>query len=166
MGDFSELAVLDDLGGLLEVRPRALLCAELDDAVRALIGVEGFDGAFDGVRERLLEIDILAGGHGVDQHLAMPVVRRCDVDRIHILAIENSTVILVALELHVLLQASQLLVSLIQPGRVGVAVGDVLDVGETPGELGGHRSPAAARADQPEANPVVGAARTLRGADA
>ena len=148
MGDLPQLALLDDLRGFLEVRPRPLLRAELDDAVGALVGAESFDSALDSVRERLLEIDVLAGGHGVDQHLAMPVVRRRDVDDIHVLAIENSTVVLIALDLHVLLQIGQLLGPLLQPGRVGVAVGHVLDVGIAPDELGCHRPSAAARADQ------------------
>ena len=166
MGDLPQLALLYDLRGFLEVRPRPLLRAELDDAVGALVGAERFDGAFDRVRQRLLEIDILAGGHGVNQHLAMPVVRRRDVDDIHVLAIENSTVILIALDLHVLLQTGQLLGPLLQPGRVGVAVGNVLDVGIVPDELGCHRSSAAARADQAYANLVVRAPRSLRGAEA
>src|SRR5688500_14484184 len=44
--DLPQLAVLHDLRGFLEVSPRALLRAELDDALGALVGVERLDGAF------------------------------------------------------------------------------------------------------------------------
>ena len=155
MSDFSELSVLDDLGGFLKMLPRPLLRAELDDTLRRLVGAERLDGPLDGVGQRLLDVDVLAGSHGVDQHLAVPMIRRRDEDGVDIVAIEDTPVILVRVELHVLLQFRQLLHTLIEPRLVRVTCRDVLNVGMIADKQGGHRPAPAAGPDQGDANLVV-----------
>ena len=50
---------------------------------------------FDRVRHRLLQVDVLARGHGVDRHLRVPVVRRGDEHAVHIRPGEQFPVIVV-----------------------------------------------------------------------
>jgi hypothetical protein len=162
VGDLPELTFLNDLRGLLEMRAGTLLRAELDDTIGALVGPQRFDGTFDGIGERLLHVHVLAGRDRLDQHLAMPVIGRRDVHRVHVLAVEDAPVVFIALELHVFLQLRQLLQPLLEPRGIGVTPGDVLHVGVVADEQGSHRASTAARSDQADTDPVVRAIRTLR----
>ena len=51
-------------------------------------------GLVDGVGHRLFAVDVLAGLHGVDRHLGVPVVGGGDQDDVDILAIEELPVVL------------------------------------------------------------------------
>ena len=81
------VAVADQ--ALLDHRPRhlveavgAVLRADLDDALA--LGGDAHDllRFFDGVGQRLLDVDVLAGGERVEQHAVMEMLRRGDDDRV------------------------------------------------------------------------------------
>ena len=52
---------------------------------------------FNGMHDGLFDIGVLAGIHGVDQHLFVPVVRAANQDGINILAVKNFVIVRVSL---------------------------------------------------------------------
>ncbi len=82
LGDASEAAALDEIDCILKVRPAALLHAALQNLLAGAHGFREGGTLFDGVRDGLFEIDIFAGGNGVDGHGDVPVVGRRDEDGI------------------------------------------------------------------------------------
>ena len=75
--DVAEHAAVEDLLGLGEVIPAALLRADLDDLLALLVGVEHRVEPLDRVGRRLLDVDVLAGGDRVDGLLACASDRAC-----------------------------------------------------------------------------------------
>ena len=68
--DVAEDAAVEDLLRFHEVIPAALLRADLDDLLALPVGVEHRVQPRHRVRGRLLDVDVLAGGDGVDRLLA------------------------------------------------------------------------------------------------
>ena len=87
----------EDLSGLLQVRHVALLSSHLHDSlVLVLRGDHGLSFA-EGMRERLLHIDVFSLGAGGNGHRHMPVVRRSDEHGVDIRPCEQTTIIRVFL---------------------------------------------------------------------
>ena len=94
LGDLAQAAAADELAGLLVDRHRALLAADLKDALVLPHGL-GHQAAFaDGDRHRLLGIDILARLAGVDADQRPPVFGRGRDDGVDILAVEHFAIVL------------------------------------------------------------------------
>ena len=91
--DLAELAGLNDLLALDPVLPAALLRAGLDDLLRRLDGLHHLGAFFDRVRDRLLDVDVLAGGDRVERHLLVPVIRRADEHRVDLAVVEDAPVL-------------------------------------------------------------------------
>ena len=91
--DLAESARGDDVAGLLEVRPTALLHAGLHDAFGVGYGRQQRLAFVDGVRDRLFHVDVFAGVHGVDGHGNVPMIRCADYDSVDIGRIEDFAVV-------------------------------------------------------------------------
>ena len=77
-----------------EVIPAPLLRADLDDQVRILVvGVEHHVDARDVVRNRLLDVDVLAGGERVGRDPGVREVGRADEHRVDVVAVEHTTIV-------------------------------------------------------------------------
>ena len=95
----AELAGLDELVGALVNRAASPLRADLDDAV-VLAGRLDHLAAFDQVvRDRLLDVNVLAGLAGPDGTEGVPVVGGGDHDRGHGRVFEHSADVLLGLRL-------------------------------------------------------------------
>ena len=99
MHDRPERAGVDDFFCFREVIPAALLRADLNDLRALLIGVEHGIDAGNAVRRRLLAVDVLPGGDGVDGDRAVGMIGRRDQDGVNVLAIQDAAVIDDGLEL-------------------------------------------------------------------
>ncbi len=88
--------VAHELRRVAELRRRALLAADLEDAPRPVDRVA--EGPALGDREggRLLQVDVLAGLDGRDRRKGVPVVRGADEDGVDVLAREQLPVVEVA----------------------------------------------------------------------
>ena len=76
--DASQAAGLDQVHGVAKVGPTALLHAALQNLLAGTHRA-GERGAFlDGVGDRLFQINVFAGGQGIDRHANVPVVGRRD----------------------------------------------------------------------------------------
>jgi hypothetical protein len=102
--DLAQFAALDERHGFLVVLAPALLRANLHDAPRLRRCRDDGTPLGDGVRQRLLDVDILPGGAGHDGGQCMPVIRRGHDDGIHVLPFEHMPEV----TLHVSLAASLL----------------------------------------------------------
>ena len=105
----------------------------------------------DRVRDRLLDVDVLARGDGVERHLLVPVIGRPDQHRVDLAVVEDAAV-LGRLERG---RAGNLR-GLEEPRLEDVAERDDLDAGDRL-ELVHQAAGAAARADDRDADAVVGA---------
>src|SRR5258708_11485412 len=76
--DAAEAAALNEIHGVAEVAPTALLHAALQDLFAGADRARERRALLDGVGDRLFEINVLAGGDGVNGHAHMPMVRRSD----------------------------------------------------------------------------------------
>ncbi len=90
--DLAELPRPDDLAGLDEVRHAPLLRADLHDALVLVLGLDDRRALGQIVRQRLLDVDVLAGRAGVDGHRHVPVVGRADQHGVDVLAVEQLVV--------------------------------------------------------------------------
>src|SRR5262249_32600261 len=92
--NLAEPAGTHNLVRLLELGHRPLLHADLNDAPMLILRLD-HDLPFGAiVGERLLDIDILAGGAGSHGHRHMPVVGASDDDGVDVLAFEEGMEIL------------------------------------------------------------------------
>ena len=91
--DVADAPFLDVAHRALEVRARALLGAHLHDAIVAAGGVDHQPAVADVVRDRLLDVDVLAGVAGVDAHDRVPVLGRGDHDRVDVAVLEQPAVV-------------------------------------------------------------------------
>ena len=91
--DLAEPARVDDLLPQHPVVPAALLRAGLHDLLRRFDGLDHLRAFGDGVRDRLLDVDVLAGRHGVERHGLVPVVGRADHDRVDRAIVEDAAVV-------------------------------------------------------------------------
>ena len=144
--------LLHDLGGLLEVRLRALLRADLDDAVVLARRLHHRAAFGDGHRRRLLDVDVLAGLAGEHRHQRVPVIGRADDDGVDGLVVEDAP------EVGVPGGGRRDFGGLGQVGRVDVADGGDLDVGEAL-MAAQHAGALPAGADDADADAIVGAER-------
>ena len=127
--DLAELARADDLDGLLEMRRRALLGADGHDLVGLAGRADHRLALGDVVRDRLLDIDVLAGQHGLDRGQGVPVVGRGDDDAVDVFAVEHGAV--VARRVAACFPSAFLTRSAVSPAwrSSTSAIGDDLDVG-------------------------------------
>ena len=72
----AEAAALDEIDRVAEVGPAALLHAALQNLLAGADGFREHGAFFKRVRDGLFEIDVFAGGDGVDGHADVPVVGR------------------------------------------------------------------------------------------
>ena len=72
------------------MRARALLGPHLDDALVSTCGAQHPLTFAHSPGQRLLDVDVLAGGAGQDRHERMPVIRRRHDDRVDVLAVEHA----------------------------------------------------------------------------
>ena len=98
-GDFSHLTLADHLLRIPILLLRCPLGADLELFVVTLDRIADLDGLFHREGHRFFAVDMLAGFHGLDAHLRMPVVRSCDEHGVYILALEQLTVIEIAIAL-------------------------------------------------------------------
>ena len=148
----ADVVVVEEPGGLHEVRPAALLRANLDDPVRAPCRVSHANGSLYGVRHGLLAIDVLACGNCFDRHRAVPVVRRRDEKHINVFAFENAAVVLVPVGLVARLR--KLGHGGVGPGVVDVARRDERGVGVFD-PFACHRTASVAASDDRGPDPIV-----------
>ena len=87
--DRSDVAALDHLGDLHEVRRRAVLRTDLHDAIVLARRVHHHAAFANGQRDGLLDVHVLAGLTRQHRGDRVPVIRRRDMDCIHILQIEQ-----------------------------------------------------------------------------
>ena len=156
-GDAPQRAFVDRLLGLAHERHAAPLHADLHDAVGRAGCFHHARALFQVQRERLLEVDVFAGGERVEQHRAVMVVRRGDHDEVEALVRQQVLVVHVGLRVFRRLGEGALAERL-----VDVADGDALRAELLKGVM--QPAAAAAYADGAERGPVVGKQR--RGGDA
>ena len=90
--DAAETAGLNQIDRIAKVGPTALLHAALQNLL-AGTNRAGKCGAFlEGVGDRLFQIDVFAGGQGIDRHANVPVIRRRDEHGIDVVG-EHLTII-------------------------------------------------------------------------
>jgi hypothetical protein len=124
MVHLAEKPFLNQLAGLLEMRPTPLLAAYLHNLSGSPVRIKHLLSAGKRIRNRLLDIHILTRCDCVHQHLGMPMVGSCDQDRIHLLILQEPAVIFVALDL-----AGYLLNGPIEPCGIDVARGNKAVIG-------------------------------------
>ncbi len=151
LGDAAEAAALDEIDGVAEMAPTALLHAALEDL---LAGADGFgeDGAFfERVGDGLFEVDVFAGGDGVGGDANVPMIGSRDEDGVELL-IEDFFVIDVSAGI----RSCGAIFDGVAARGVNVADGDDLVSADA---IGGIEEVihAAAGADDADAERVVGA---------
>ena len=152
LGDLAQAARLDHLGGLLIVGPAPLLGADLHDAVVLAGGLDRGRPSPIEVRQRFLDVDVLARLAGVDRAQAVPVVVGGHDHRVDVLVVQQLPVVavggdgVVAGRLH----------ALAEPLLIQIADGD--DPRARALHVALHHAPSfAAAADQSEVDRAVGA---------
>ena len=92
--DLADPPALDQLARLLDMRHAPLLHADLDDLLVPILGLDDRRALGRVVRQRLLDVDVLAGVAGVDRHRHVPVVGAADQDGVDVLAVEELAIVL------------------------------------------------------------------------
>ena len=87
--------------------------------------------SLDAADHRLLAIDRLAGLHGVDRHLGVPVVGNADQDGVDVFAAEDLAIVDVGLDL-----VAEDFLGVGAPAFIQVGGGDQLDAGDLEGDVG------------------------------
>ena len=156
LGNAAQAAALNEIDGIAEVSPTALLRAALQNLLAGADGAGESGAFFEGVSDGLFQVDVFAGGQGIGCHAHVPVVGRGDEDGIDLL-LEHLAVVQVGGG-----QSVGALLDGIAVRRIDVADGD--DLVRT-GFIGGieQATHPAAGADDSDANGVVGAKRPGRG---
>ncbi len=83
--DAPEAASLNEIDGVAEVAPAALLHAALQNLFAGAHRALQRNAFLNGVSDRLFQKDVFAGGEGVDGHAHMPVVGRGDDNGVELL---------------------------------------------------------------------------------
>ena len=91
--EFPDPAVADHRNRLDERLATALLGADLDDPSGLATGLTDLPALLDRQRHRLLAVDILAGLHGFDGDLGVPVIGGRDMDNVDLLVVEDRPVV-------------------------------------------------------------------------
>ena len=92
--DVADLALGDHLVGHAPAGVGGRLHAHGEDLLGLLGRLGDAAGLVDRVRHRLFAVDVLAGLHGVDRHLGVPVVGRGDQDDVDVLVVKDLAVVL------------------------------------------------------------------------
>ena len=92
-GNLAEPARVDDLLAEDPVIPASLLRPGLHDLLRRLDRLHHLGAFLDGVRDRLLDVDVLAGGDGLEGDGLVPVIRRADHDGIDSAIVQDAAVV-------------------------------------------------------------------------
>ena len=87
------LPCLDDLVRLLELRHAPLLHADLHDPAMPVLRLDRRRTLGEVVRQRLLDVDVLARGARVDEDRHVPVVRSPDHDGVDIAPLEHIAIV-------------------------------------------------------------------------
>ena len=99
MRTFPSAAGRDNLPALQIEIVAAALHADLDDVFRFLFGLDEFHTLLRRLAQRLLDIDVFAGGERIQHHASVPVFRGGDQDRIDVFIVEKLFVIAVGARL-------------------------------------------------------------------
>ncbi len=91
--EFADGALFEELADLHEGLRGGVLRSDLEDTAGSLLCLDDFEPVFDLLDHGLLAVDILAGVHGVDGDLGMPVVGSADDDGVDVLALEDLAVV-------------------------------------------------------------------------
>ena len=94
--DGADFACADPLGGLVPLAVGAALRSDLEQFACALAGVVDFEGFAEVAGHRFLDIDMLAGVHGLAANLGVPVVDSGAEDDVDVLALEDTAEVFVA----------------------------------------------------------------------
>ena len=94
--DGADLACADPLGGLVPFAVGAALRSHLEQFTGALAGVVDFEGFAEVASHRFLDINMLAGIHGLTADLGVPVVDSGAEDDVDVLALEDTAEVFVA----------------------------------------------------------------------
>ena len=131
------------------VRRRSMLRAVLHDAIVAAGRVDDRPPFGDGMRQRLFDVDVLAGGAGEHGRRGMPMVRRGDQYGVDVVAIERAAKIAIrrALAARPIARATRVAVVHVASSDELHARGALHPVGDQPA--------AAAASDQRDAHAVV-----------
>jgi len=131
----AELAGLDQLAGLVPDLEAGGLHAHLHHPAGLPPDLHDIEGLLDGLRHRLLGVDVLAGPERIDDLAVVPVVGRADADGVYIFVGEQVGVVDIALRVGagLLLDEGADLVFLV---LVDFADGDEVDLRPLLAELG------------------------------
>ena len=91
--DFAEFAGIVNLFGFGVEHGADALAADADHPIVFVGGFEHGEPVFDGVRHRLLAVDVFAGGAGVLKNVTMLVVHGGDEDGVDVFAVENGAIV-------------------------------------------------------------------------
>ena len=125
--DLPEPAILDVLDGLPHGWAAAVHRADLDHLAVARRRLDHPASFPDGVRRRLLDVDVLSGLQRPDRRQRMPVIRRGDDDGVDVLVVEHAAHVLDEVRLEGR-DAGELLVVDARRLEVGVDVAQRLDL--------------------------------------
>jgi len=89
----AEAAALNEVYGIAEVAPTALLHPALEDLSAGTDGTSEGRAFLNSMRDRLFQIDIFAGGDGVHGHAHVPMVGRSDDDSVEFLLEELAIIV-------------------------------------------------------------------------
>ena len=95
LADGAQVSLAGNVGSVDELLGRALLAADLQDAVVLAHSLDQLFSFIDGERHRLLEVDVLAGLAGGDGDAGMPVVGSGDYHCVDVLPCQKVLVILI-----------------------------------------------------------------------
>ena len=98
--DVAQCTGAHQLDGGDELLAAALLATHLQDAVVSTHGTLYGQSLGDGIGQRLLQIDVLAGLERMDGHEGMPVVGRGNLDGIDILTLEHTLILFIDVATH------------------------------------------------------------------
>jgi hypothetical protein len=150
-GDRTEDVLSDEFLGLQCAGRLPRVVPELEDNLALFQRVAHQLGLGQSPRESLFAVDVFACFHGVEHHLAVPMVRRRDDHRIHVPVSQEFTVIHVRFRFRVQAALNPLL-----PMRpINIADRHDLDVRRVSDRIN-EVSPAGAQADAAHANHVAG----------
>ena len=155
--ELADLTAANEFARAGVVGGRALLGADLDDAVVAASGVEHPAALFDEEREGLFDVNVFARAAGHHGHKGVPVVRRRDNEGVDVFVFEKLPEVVVTGG-----GASDGFDGGVEAGLKDIGHGDDLGAGKAV-EIARVQTPDEAKADDADADAVVGAENSLGG---
>src|SRR5205823_8912247 len=119
----ADAAAANEVGRLLAPGGRAALDTALNDALVAARRLDHAAALGDAKRQRLLDVDVLAGLAGVDGHQGVPVIGSADDDGVEVAAFEKLAVVAESLRI-----AANLLGGEVDIRLIDIADGDNIGV--------------------------------------